>query len=222
MWRELLGSAWYHLWYCATFGSSTLGFSFRFEGSRHLPRNRPVLLVANHQSFFDPILVGQAAGKRICYLARSTLFRNPLLGAMLHSVGVVPVDQEGVAKEGLKKVIELIQAGKTVLIFPEGTRTRTGEMQALRPGVLLILKRTLVPVVPVGVAGAFQLFPPHKKLPHLAPLFLPAPHGGLAVSIGKPVESQRYLDLPREQALGEMFDRIAEVQKRAEALRRKD
>jgi 1-acyl-sn-glycerol-3-phosphate acyltransferase len=108
-----------------------------------------------------------------------------------------------------------------VLIFPEGERTRTGAMQALKPGVLLLLHRTGVPIVPVGIAGAFEVFPRHQKWPHLAPIFLPAPHGGIAVSFGRPLEASHYADMPRQQALRELFDRVAEMKHRADRLRRK-
>ncbi len=222
MLREWLESAWYRFCYAGVYVGGVFCFSFRFEGGRNIPKTGPVLLIANHQSFFDPLLVGLAVVRPVSYMARASLFKNRLFGAMLRSVGVFPVDQEGVAKEGLKQVIQQLNAGKPVLIFPEGTRTKTGAMQPLRPGLLLALKRTHAPIVPVGVAGAFQLFPRQNKLPHLAPLFLPAPHGGLAVSVGRPLAAQRYLDLPREQALKELGEKIAEMQKRAEKLRRKD
>jgi len=147
---------------------------------------------------------------------------HPLFAALIRSLNAVSLEHEGLGKEGLKSVIELLQAGKPTVIFPEGTRTATGAVQPLRPGLLLVLKRTLAPIIPVGIAGAFQLLPRQQKIPHLAPLFLPAPRGGIAVSVGRPLDAQRYLDLPREQAMGELFDRITEVQKRAEALRRKN
>ncbi len=222
MLQELAGRAWYRFCHCVTFGGCVLGFSYRTEGSHHIPRRGPVLLIANHQSYLDPVLVGIGAGRAINFLARSTLFKNKVFGPLIRSLSAFPVDQEGVAKEGLKLVIDLLQQGKPVLIFPEGTRTQTGAMQELRPGLLLVIKRTLTPIIPVGVAGAYQLFPRQNHLPYLAPLFLPAPRGGLAVSFGKPLDGKRYAELPREQALKELFDRIAEVQQRAEVLRRKD
>src|SRR5258708_394281 len=81
-------------------GATARAFSFGLEGPPLGPLQRPARLVANHQSFSEPGRAGQAAGKPICYLARSTLFKNPIHGAMLRSVNVVPVEQEGVAKEG--------------------------------------------------------------------------------------------------------------------------
>jgi 1-acyl-sn-glycerol-3-phosphate acyltransferase len=126
-----------------------------------------------------------------------------------------------VAKEGLKTVLGLLQKGRAVLLFPEGNRTADGTISPLKPGVLLLIKRTLAPIVPVGIAGAFNLFPRQQKLPGFAPLFLPAPRGGIAVSIGPALDGRRYAELPREEALAELFDRIQAAQQRAERLRRK-
>src|SRR6516225_6984602 len=120
---DRLSYAWYQSWYVATWTAMTLAFSYRDAGSRNVPPRGPALLIANHQSYIDPLLVGLAARRHLTFLARKTLFRNRLFGAFLRSVNCVPVDQEGVAKEGLKTAVEKLQAGQAVLIFPEGERS---------------------------------------------------------------------------------------------------
>ncbi len=219
---DWLSSLWYEFCYWGTMGCSMLGLSLRFEGSRHIPQEGPVLLIANHQSYFDPVMIGLAAQRRhLHFLARKSLFRNPLLSWLLGSLNAVPVDQQGVAKDGLKVVLGCLEEGKAVLIFPEGERTWTGQMRPLKPGVLLLIHRTGAPIVPVGISGGYELFPRQHKLPVLAPIFLPPSRGGIAVSFGPPLDPARYQDMPREQALQDLFDRIAEVNQRAERLRRK-
>ena len=198
-----------------------LGLSYRFEGRRNVPRRGPALLVANHESFLDPVLVGMAVSRQICYLARKTLFKGPLFGAYLRTVRSYPVDQQGVAKEGLKTVLELLKAGEVVLVFPEGERTWTGEMQPLKPGVALLIKRAQVPVIPVGVAGAFHALPRTRKLPRLSPLFLPATGAAVAVSVGRPRPAAHYAELPRDRLLVELGREIGVMRERAERLRRK-
>lgn len=219
--QDCLSQLWYDVNFSAAWASLTLGFSLRTEGSLNMPDRGPALLIANHQSFLDPLAIGLAARRRLCYLARKTLFTNPVFGAFLHSVGSVPVDQEGVAKEGLKTVLELLRAGKPVLVFPEGERTWTGQMQPLKPGIHLLIKRAGVPIVPVGVAGAYDALPRTRTLPTLCPLFWPAGKGSVAVSIGRPLPAERYQGLSRDAVLGEMFKEIHAVQQRAERLRRK-
>lgn len=219
---EWLTSLWYEYCYWGTLGCSMLGLSLRFEGSRNIPERGPVLLLANHQSFFDPFLIGGAAQRRhLHFLARKTLFNNPFASWFLTSVNAVPVDQKGVAKEGLTVVLRCLKEGKAVLVFPEGERSRSGQMQPLKPGVLLLIQRTGVPVVPVGISGAYELFPRSARLPRLAPIFLPAPRGGIAVSFGRPLDASRYTDLSREQVLTELFHSIARMKEKAEKLRRK-
>ena len=220
-WPDWLSHAWYRVNHAVQMTGLTLAFSLRHEGMGNVPPTGSVLLLSNHQSYLDPSLVGVAAGRDIYYLARKSLFKNPLLALYIRSVNGVPVDHTGVAKEGLKTVIDLLQARQAVVVYPEGERTHTGEMQPLKPGIHLILKKVPVPVVPIGIAGAYQAFPRTRKLPLLSPLFWPATGGALAVSVGKPLDPERLLKLPREEFLQTLFDAIQAAQRRAERIRRK-
>jgi 1-acyl-sn-glycerol-3-phosphate acyltransferase len=216
-WRSFL---WYEANYWATWAAFTLGFSFRSQGSRHVPRRGPVLLVANHESFLDPLAVGLAVRRHIRYLARKTLFRPEFFGKYLRSVGCVPVDQEGIAKEGIRTCLDLLQAGEAILVFPEGERTLTGEMLPFKPGVSLLLKKAQVPVLPIGVAGAYEAYPRTARVPRLSPLFWPATGAAVAVSIGKPIPPDHYRAVPREEILQDLFRAVQAEVKQAERLRR--
>jgi 1-acyl-sn-glycerol-3-phosphate acyltransferase len=218
---EWLSRLWYEGNRCWVMAALTLGFSFRFEGSCHIPRRGPVLLVANHQSFIDPIAIGLAVPRQLHYLARKTLFKNCLFGAFLRSVGCVAVDQEGFAGEGLKTTLRLLKEGKAVLVFPEGERTGSGAMLPLKPGVHLLMRRSGVPVVPVGIAGAYAAYPRTQTLPRLAPPFLPANDATVAVSLGQPLPPHCDLHDSREQVLKTLFAKIYQQHQRAEKLRRK-
>src|SRR5271165_2479769 len=115
----LLSEIWYNVVHAAGMAGFALGFSFRFEGTRNVPKSGPVLVIANHQSFLDPWIVGIAVKRHLTYLARKTLFKNPVFAQLIRSVNAVPIDQEGVSKEGLKTVIDQLREGKAVLVFPE-------------------------------------------------------------------------------------------------------
>lgn len=219
--RQALSYFWYEVWYWVSMISLFLGFSLRVRGRQHFPRTGPVLVIANHQSFLDPTAIGVAAPRHMAYLARKTLFNNPLFGWFIRSVQAIPVDQEGVAKEGLQNILKALQAGRAVLVFPEGERTLTGKMNPLRPGVLLLLKRTKAPIVPAGIAGAFDAWPRKQPLPSPAPLFLSGNKGTVAVVLGKPIDPGQFAEMPREQILRDLFDRLASLREQAEALRRK-
>ena len=219
---NLASYLWYESWYWTFMVGFTYGFSLRTEGHDNVPKRGSALLIANHQSFLDPLAVGLAARRHLTYLARKTLFTgNELFGRFLKSVNCVPVDQEGVATEGLKITIEQLKAGKAVLVFPEGERTLTGNMLPLKPGIHLILKRAMAPIIPVGIAGAYDAYPRLAPYPQFSPIFMPANKACIAVSVGKPLDPEVYAKMPREQALKELLDKIKEMEQKAERLRRK-
>ncbi len=214
------------LWYEANTLSNmtffTLAYSYRFEGSANIPATGPVLLIANHQSYLDPPAVGLASRRHLVYLARKSLFRNKYFNWLIRSFGAVPIDQQGIGKEGLKTILDQLEHGKAILVFPEGTRTRDGKLRELAPGIHLLIKKSKAPIVPVGISGAFDAWPIQRKYPVLAPLFLPARPGAIAVSIGKPLSGEAYANIPREQALLSLQTEMQKIFEQAERLRRKD
>ncbi|HEV3444799.1 MAG TPA: lysophospholipid acyltransferase family protein [Gemmataceae bacterium] len=218
---DRLRDAWYDGLFWLSFTGMTLGFSLRTEGFHHVPARGAALLIANHQSFIDPVLVGLAARRHLHYLARKTLFRHGGLAWLMRSLNGVPVDQEGFAREGLTTMLQELNAGHAVVVFPEGERTPDGRMKPFRPGIHLLIKRAEMAIVPVGIAGAFDAWPRQRAFPLPAPLFWPARPGTIAVSIGPPIASAKLRDLPREQALAELFATVKQFQERAERLRRK-
>lgn len=218
-----LQRAWYHVAKWTVRGAFTFGMSLKTEGQHHVPAKGPFLLLANHASYLDPPAVGCGLSRPIFYLARATLWKNPTFGALLTSVNTLPVNQDGPAHEGLKAIIAKLQQGQGVVVFPEGTRTETGEMAPLQPGILLILRKVgfPFPIVPVGVGGTFATWPLHHKLPYLSPLFgPPASRGSIAVSYGPAVDSSAYEGMDRQAILGDLYERIHAQWRRAEAIRR--
>jgi 1-acyl-sn-glycerol-3-phosphate acyltransferase len=207
-------------YWLSTVGMTAL-FSLRTEGRRNVPADGPALLIANHQSFLDPILVGLCTRRHLYFLARKTLFRRPLFAALMRTLNAVPIDQEGVGKEGLKTILGELQKGHAVVVFPEGERTADGIVHALKPGIALLIKRVQAPIVPIGIAGAFTAWPRTRKYPIPAPLFLPAGRGTVAVSVGRRIDARRFAEMPRQEMLAELFVELQKVTERAERLRRK-
>ena len=117
----------------------------------------------------------------------------------------------GVAKEGLRAIIDLLRAGEAVVIYPEGERTATGTMQPPKPGIHLLFTRAPVTIIPVGIAGAFDAFPRSRLLPLLSPLFLPATRATLAAVVGKPLDLAYLATLSREEFVKAVFDAMQEV-----------
>ena len=215
---SVAGRAVYRAAHWATFYTFTFGWSFRATGRENLPASGPVLLVANHQSFIDPVLVGLGATRDLTYLARSNLWDSRFLAPFITFWGAVPIDR-GFGKEGLQTVLGELAKGRVVLMFPEGQRTRTGELQPLKPGVSLLVKRVTCPIVPVGVAGAYEAWPPQCQRPSLAPL-LRSGRGGIGVAFRKPIEPKRYKGAEREEMLTDLENEIRAAYETAEQVRR--
>jgi 1-acyl-sn-glycerol-3-phosphate acyltransferase len=132
---------------------------YRARGMERLPTNGGALLLINHQSYLDPLLVGLPLRRPVSYLARDSLFRVPVIGWILRNTYVMPINREAASTASLREAIRRLEHGFYVGIFPEGTRTTTGEIGTLKPGFLALMRRANVPVYPVGIAGAFQAFP---------------------------------------------------------------
>ncbi len=139
-------------------------FRARFHHAERVPACGPVILAANHASFFDPPLIGSGLRRMVNFLARDTLFPVPVVGWWLRAWRVVPVDREGGAT-GLRNILERLLSGVVILLFPEGTRTSDGRLQPARSGVGLIVIKSTAPVVPVRVCGTFDAYGRHHRWP---------------------------------------------------------
>jgi 1-acyl-sn-glycerol-3-phosphate acyltransferase len=199
-----------------------LGWSLRTEGMHNTPRSGPVLVIANHQSFFDPVLIGMATRRRLCFLARKSLFGHTGFRWLIRSLNAVPIDQEGIGIEGLRAATRLLEEGLAVLVFPEGERTSDGAIAALKPGISLLVKRCRAPIVPVGLAGAYHAWPNSRALPMPSPLCMPATKRTIAISVAEPIEPGSLSGLSREAIVGRLTDLLHASHDRAEGLRRKD
>jgi len=140
-------------------------FRWRVFNPERVPLTGPVILASNHASFLDPPLVGAGLKRGINYLARESLFRFPGVGALLRSWNSVPVDRDGGGAAGLKAILERLLAGGGIILFPEGTRTRDGQLQPARSGIGLVVIKSGAPVVPVRVFGTYEAYGRHIKFP---------------------------------------------------------
>jgi 1-acyl-sn-glycerol-3-phosphate acyltransferase len=140
-------------------------FRLRIIGAEQVPAEGPVILASNHASFADPPMVGVGVPRMCNYLARADLFENRLFGWWLREVGVVPVDRDGGSAAGLRTILGRLRQGSAILLFPEGTRTTDGRLQAARSGVGLMVMKSGAPVVPVRLTGSFEAWGRRHLLP---------------------------------------------------------
>jgi 1-acyl-sn-glycerol-3-phosphate acyltransferase len=134
------------------------------EGLLHVPPQGPVIIAANHLSYFDPLCLGvfvDAAGRQVRFLTKSELFEKRLLGWALRAAGQIPVYRETRdASKALVAAVAAMREGAAVVIYPEGTTTRNPDYSPMRAksGVARLAALTDAPVVPVGIWGAQLLF----------------------------------------------------------------
>ncbi len=166
--------------YCWTVAKFTALNFFRLQvyGRENLLEEGSAIIASNHQSFLDPPLVGICMERELHYLARKSLFDVPFLGKLLPHLHVVGVDRDGADMSALKSVVRLVKDGGCTIVFPEGTRSPDGSLLPARAGLGLIISKTLAPVVPVRVFGAFEAYPRGVKFPRRAPV---------TVVIGRPL-----------------------------------
>jgi len=127
-------------------------------GKEKLVTDGPVLIASNHESYLDPPLVGVAYDEAVYYLARKTLFTG--FGAWLYPrLNSIPIDQDRPDMTSLKTIIKLLRSGNQVVIFPEGSRTLDGELQAAEAGTGLIVAKSKAVVQPVRIFGAREALP---------------------------------------------------------------
>lgn len=139
------------------FGSTF--FSFRVVHPERMIDEGPAILAMNHQSFLDPPMAGITTEREIYTLARDTLFKPRLMGWLLPRINVLPIDPKGGDSAALKTTVRVLKQGHATLIFPEGTRSKDGQLQKAQPGIGLIIAKTLAPVVPMRIFGSYEALP---------------------------------------------------------------
>ncbi len=155
----------------------------RIYGAENVPENGGVIIAPNHRSNYDPPLVGCCVNNRpVYFLAKKGLFINKTISWILKSVYAIPVDTENPGIKTMRVFVDLLKEGDAVMVFPEGSRSKTNEFLPARPGVGYMSIRANVPVVPVLITGTHEsmlnhflrktpftvkfgspLYPDHKK-----------------------------------------------------------
>jgi 1-acyl-sn-glycerol-3-phosphate acyltransferase len=175
----------------------------------HIPRDGGVIIVANHISHFDPLVIGHYvfdAGRWPSFLAKDSLFRLPVIGYGLKHAGQIPVRRGSVdAVRALEAAIVGIKNGDSVIIYPEGTTTREPDLWPMRgrTGIARLWLETRAPVVPVVMWGPEKVFDPrtHKLHPRFRSL--------VEVHAGEPLDLSKFADAPPgNQTLNEISEYV--------------
>ena len=158
-------------------GTAIIGFVARLlwgarveSGDEHVPRGGPFILVANHCSNVDPLILGWAIGNRtnrlIHFMAKAEMRGWPILGWLAGQSGVFFVRRGEGDRAAQRFSLQALAAGRPLALHPEGTRSRDGRLQAGRSGAAFLAMRSGAPLLPVGIAGTHRIFPGRSRFPH--------------------------------------------------------
>jgi len=135
----------------------------KVRGRRNIPKGGAFILAANHASNADPFILGTSFCRPIEYLAKEELFNHPFSRWIFTSFHAHPVRRGNGDYRAMKETFKILQGGKPLLIFPEGTRSKNGRLQPGKPGVGFIVNKLNVPVVPVYIEGSYDAMPEDIK-----------------------------------------------------------
>jgi 1-acyl-sn-glycerol-3-phosphate acyltransferase len=157
-----------------------LFWPIKIEGEDISNYQGPFILASNHVSYLDPIILGIVVQRPINFITKKEIYDNPFFNFILKRVGAIPVDQKNINPVSIKKSLILLKDNHILGIFPEGTRSIDGTLLELNAGMIKIALQANVPIIPVGLSGTFEIYPPEAKFP----LFFKRKY--IYVNFGKP------------------------------------
>jgi 1-acyl-sn-glycerol-3-phosphate acyltransferase len=150
-------------------------YNYRVTGRENVPRDGAYIVCANHVSAIDPIFVGISLPKRMYFMAKAELFNNVFSRTLMNGLGAFPIKRGEADIKSIKTSLKLLNSGKVLGLFPEGTRNKTAEVVA-EPGIAMLAIKSKVPVLPVAIISSYKFFRRTK------------------VIIGKPIDLSEYFD----------------------------
>jgi 1-acyl-sn-glycerol-3-phosphate acyltransferase len=187
---------------------------WQVEGTEHIVRRGPLFVLINHISLLEPFALGVALvrcgitpGRDIMTVAKKELFESRLSAAFLRSIGMFPIDREATDMAAMRTMLSILRDKKMIAMAPEGTRSPTGQLQALQPVVAKIAITRRIPILPAGAFGAEKALPVGAKFPRPAKITL---------RFGPVFELSEFYDQPMTDALADraswvMREHIAEL-----------
>ena len=158
-------------------------FHLRLQGVAHLPSTGALVLACNHLSNLDPVLLAAVCPRPINYLAKVELFRIPVLGSFIRRYGAIPLRRSASDPEAIRLAEQVLEQQQVLALFPEGTRSRTGQLKPFRFGAARLALKHNVPLVPAAISGTDQAMPTGAKFPRRAPI---------GVAFGPPIDISPY------------------------------
>lgn len=178
------------------------------RGVEHIPHEGAALIVCNHVSFVDPVILMAVSPRPIRFVMDHRIFRTPIISFIFRHTRAIPIapakEDPAMMERAFAEVGQALDAGELVGIFPEGRITDTGEMYPFRPGVTRILERNAVPVIPLALQGLWGSFFSRKDGPAMSKPFRRGLFSKIAVAGAPPVAP----DLASPENLQEIVARL--------------
>lgn len=169
-----------------TFGGRIFGRAMSritVEGAiDEIPTEGPLILAANHASNLDAVVLGSwlipRLGRRIHWLGKKEMFDWPIVGWMARNGGIIPVDRGAADAEAFRLAQRILVAGEVLMVFPEGTRSPTGELQRPKDGLAMLALRSNAWIVPIGISNSDRVWPKGRPVPKIG--------GHVTMRVGEP------------------------------------
>ncbi len=179
-----------------------LFYRLKIYGLQHFyPRG--AILAANHASFLDPPIVAVSWPEEVHFLARQTLFHNRWFGSFIRRLNAHPVTGEPGDIQVMKTICRLLDQGHKVVLFPEGTRSESGELQSIKPGISLLVSRSQSAIIPVYLHGTYEIWGRKRKFPRL--------FGRIICVFGSPITWDSVAGMGKKEAQHLLNQRLEEA-----------
>jgi 1-acyl-sn-glycerol-3-phosphate acyltransferase len=182
-------------------GILNVGFGLTITGAGHVPTTGPVILAANHGSQIDPIIVAAAVPRRCTFVAAAELLALPVLGTLIRPFRVIPVKRGRFDRRAIAECLARLERGEALVIFPEGKISTDGTLQAVHDGLAFVASKARVPIIPMGIAGTYKVWPLGTRIPR---------RGKITIRIGEAIIPAGAPTRDRQSALtSSVMDAIA-------------
>jgi 1-acyl-sn-glycerol-3-phosphate acyltransferase len=188
------------------------------RGFEHFPWRGPMILACNHQSYWDPPAAGAVSPRPLHFMARRSLFKNPIFGALITVMSAFPVERDKADPKAVRAALDILRKGRALLIFPEGTRSRNGQLGAAREGVGMLALRSGAPVIPCYLQNTNRITPKGARFLHFPKITV---HIGAAVALGDLAGGELGREV-YQQAADRIMAAIAKLRDEAVNASRKD
>jgi 1-acyl-sn-glycerol-3-phosphate acyltransferase len=177
------------------------GVTVETKGKENVPPNRPLIFMANHQSNFDILVLLAYIPVHFYWISKKEVFYVPLLGTAMKRAGYISVDRHNREKaiQSLDEAAQIIKNGKSVMTFPEGTRSRDGKIRPFKKGPFYLALQSRVPIIPVSIIGSRAILPRRSLRMH---------PGKITIIIDKPIDTADYSLENRDELMSKVYEVI--------------